>query len=59
MNSLIFDFAKNRNFSWDLDLGFFQFQSQWQKTAISNLVFSIFIRKRSKEIGTQHKLRPH
>jgi di/tricarboxylate transporter len=59
MNRLIFDFAKNRNFSWDLDLGFFQFQSQWQKTAISNLIFSIFIRKRSKEIGTQHKLRPH
>jgi hypothetical protein len=59
MNSLIFDFAKNRNFSWDLDLGFFQFQSQRQKTAISNLIFSIFIRKRSKEIGTQHKLRPH
>jgi hypothetical protein len=29
MNSLIFDFAKNRNFSWDLDLGIFQFQGRW------------------------------
>jgi len=56
MNSLIFDFAKNRNFSWDLDLGIFQFQDRWQKTAILNLIFSIFIRKRSKKIGTQHKL---
>jgi hypothetical protein len=54
MNSLIFDFAKNRNFSWDLDLGFFQFQDWRQKTAILNLIFSIFPRKRSKKIGTQN-----
>jgi hypothetical protein len=54
MNSLIFDFAKNRNFSWDLDLGFFQFQDRWQKTAILNLIFSISPRKRSKKIGTQN-----
>jgi len=59
MNRLIFDFAKNRNFSWDLTLGFFQFQNQWQKTAIMDLVLSIFLKKRSKKIGTQHKLCPH
>jgi Na+-transporting NADH:ubiquinone oxidoreductase subunit NqrE len=54
MNPLIFDFAKNRNFSWDLDLGFLQFLDRWQKTAILDLIFSIFLRKRSKKIGTQN-----
>jgi hypothetical protein len=59
MNSLIFDFAKNRNFSWDLDLGFFQAQGRRQKTAILDLISSIFLRKKGKKIGTQHKLRPY
>jgi hypothetical protein len=49
MNSLIFDFAKNRNFSWDLDLGFFQFQDRWQKTAILNLIFQFSLEKGVKK----------
>jgi len=53
MNSLIFDFAKNRNFSWDLDLGFFLFQDIWKKQGFRT-IFSISLRKGDKKIGNQN-----
>jgi hypothetical protein len=49
MNSLIFDFAKNRNFSWDLDLGFFQFQDKPKKQRFCILFFQFSLEKEAKK----------
>jgi hypothetical protein len=49
MNRLIFDFAKNRNFSWDLDLGFFQFHSNGKKQGFWALFFQFSLEKGAKK----------
>ena len=49
MNRLIFDFAKNRNFSWDLDLGFFQRQDIRKKQGFWALFFQFSLEKGAKK----------
>jgi len=49
MNKLIFDFAKNRNFSWDLDLGFFQRQDIRKKQGFWALFFQFSLEKGAKK----------
>jgi len=49
MNTVNFDFAKIRNFSRDLDLGFFQFQYKPKKQRFCILFFQFSLEKEAKK----------